>query len=236
MEIDNNGQQTVLVIPDERAIRTEINPFVKRAKEITVLDQPTHQAAQEFLIAIARLEHRIMDEFSDSKRAAHAAHKSICALEAKLLKPLDEARKVTTWKCRSYESDQRRVSEEKERELRAVALKAAEERKLMDAIQAEQEGDKAGAEAIMAEPVLVPVVHVETETARVEGISSRTVYSAVVTDMIALVKFVAGAPEWINLIEPNMPALNQLARAQRDALKIPGVKIEAREVMAVRTA
>jgi len=84
------------------------------------------------------------------------------------------------------------------------------------------------------EPVAAPVIHVAPQVAQVEGVSSMTRWSAEVTDLMELVKYVAAHPEWLSLLEPAMPNLNRLAVAQRQALSIPGVRAISRTVRATR--
>ena len=78
------------------------------------------------------------------------------------------------------------------------------------------------------------MIHVAPQVATVEGVSSMTRWSAEVTDLIELVKYVAAHPEWLSLLEPAMPNLNRLAVAQRQALSIPGVRAISRTVRATR--
>ncbi len=94
-------------------------------------------------------------------------------------------------------------------------------------------GESAEAEAILEETVEAPVVRVEPRLANVDGVRTQRRYKAEVTDKMELIRYVATHPEWTGLLDPNMPALNGLARSQREALSIPGVKAVAHDTKAV---
>ena len=81
----------------------------------------------------------------------------------------------------------------------------------------------------------MPIVHVAPAVAKVEGVATTTRWRAEVTDLHALVRYVAEHKEWIGLIEAVMPALNSMARSQREALAIPGVVAVKETSLAVRS-
>jgi hypothetical protein len=58
----------------------------------------------------------------------------------------------------------------------------------------------------------------------VAGIRTADVWSARVTDIPALLRFIADNPEYHAWIEFKMSGLNEMAKAQRDALRVPGVE------------
>jgi hypothetical protein len=70
---------------------------------------------------------------------------------------------------------------------------------------------------------------------KVGGISYRDTYSAKVTDLIALVKFVAANPTHVGLLKANEVALNAQARSLKAQMRIPGVEVvKTRDVAAGR--
>lgn len=58
------------------------------------------------------------------------------------------------------------------------------------------------------------------------GLSVREYWRAEVADLLELVRAVARDSSLLYLLQPNAAALNHLARAQRDALRIPGVRVK----------
>ena len=89
---------------------------------------------------------------------------------------------------------------------------------------------------IMAAPVVPQVVEAMLEIARVAGVSTALRYRGEVSDLHALVRHVVAHPEHVNLLAPNGPAINALARSLREACNIPGVKVVCERDVRVRQA
>jgi len=220
--------------PAPPAIVTELSPLVAAAKAFKVTDVDSNAAALERIKKLRAGEKMIEDYFEPARRAADNAKKEILAARDGLIAPIAEARRIYDNSAGAYEQEERRKAEEEQRRLQEKARKDEEERQLLAAIDAEERGDQAEAKAIMEEPVVTPVVTVAPQVARVEGVSSRTNWSAEVTDLLALVRYVAAHPEWVYLLEPSIPNLNRLAVAQRNALSIPGVRAVSKTVRSTR--
>ena len=158
----------------------------------------------------------------------------------------DQAQKA---RARELELVAQRERERLEAEARAKAeverrrLEAqAEERTVAEALEAEAKGDTEAAARILAappapvvvvpEPIFVPSPQIEMPKA--EGISTREVWRAEVVDLPALIAAVAAGQQSLALLLPNQVALNQMARAQKGMLAIPGVKAVCEHVMPVR--
>lgn len=223
-----------IVQPETADLTTKNESLLVAAGELKVIDKASHENGQELLKVIARAEKIVVERFAEPKTAAHKAHKFITQMEGMFLDVIRKARSIVSPKLTIYEVEQQRIAEAKQRELAELARKQEEERLLQDAIDAEAVGDKAGATAILAEPVSAPVVTVAPETAKVDGVSTRTVWHAEVTDKMRLLKYVVEHPEWLNLIEVNLTALNSLARAQKSAYALPGTKAVSEQLKAVR--
>lgn len=217
-------QDMTIQVPDTTAIAAETSPIVAEAAALVVTDQSSHAVALDVAKRAAKGKAAIEEMLEPAVKAANAAHKTLTGLRNNLTAPLDHARQIASTKALNYEAEQRRKAEEERKRLEAEARRLEEERQIADAIAAEEEGDAETAEAIMAEPTITPVVHVAPAIARVEGVATKTTWSAQVTDLRALIAYVAAHPEWEHLLLPAMPALNGLARSQRGALAIPGVR------------
>lgn len=226
---------TVIEAPDSAEAEKEQGSLVLHANQIIVKTPAEHGVGLAMLKAIAIAQKKVTELFKEPKAAAHAAHKAITAAEKKLLDPLDQASKIVWGKCSSFEQQQRRLAEEQERKLQEAARAAEEERQLLEAIEAEKDGQKEEAEQILAAPVEIPKVHVEAEVAKVEGISSRWNYRCEVVDKGELIKYVAAnLAQWESLLDPAESELNKLAKAMRKGFKIPGCKLIEESVLARR--
>jgi hypothetical protein len=224
----NEGAIITIEKPAPPAIVAELSPLVVQAKEYDVTDAESNGIALERLKALRQGERKIQDYFEPARKAADQAKKEIIQARDGLVGPIKAARLIYDGKADEYEREQRRIAQERERELQEKARKEEEERQLLAAIEAEESGDKQEAEAILAEPVEAPKVTVAPQVAKVEGVASATIWSAEVTDLHALIKYVAERPEWTHLLGPAMPQLNGLARSQRENMAIPGVKAVSR--------
>lgn len=237
--------------PAAPAIVKELEAIVAEAQVFVVDDVESNAIALERFRALNAGEKRITEAFEPSRKAADAAKKEILALRDGLIAPIAEARRIYDEKASAYETEQKRIAAEREAQLQAQAQKEEEDRQLADAIDAEARGDVAGAAAIMEEQVAAPAVSVPAAVARVEGVSSRTTWSAQVHEskcktpgcvrpdheeagLLELIRYVAAHPEWTRLLEPAQKVLNGLAVAQHAALSIPGVRAVSRSGRASR--
>jgi hypothetical protein len=220
--------------PTPPAVVAEMAPIVQAANNTAVVDVESHAVALNRVRALRAAEKVITDYFEPARRAADEAKREILRARDGLIAPITAARSIYDRKAGDYEAEQRRIAEQEQRRLEAEARKREEERQLQDAIDAEARGDEQEAAQIMSESVTTPVIQIQPRVAQVEGVSSQTRWSAEVSDLLALVQYVAAHPEWISLLEPSMPNLNRLAVAQRQALSIPGVKAVSKTVRATR--
>jgi hypothetical protein len=221
--------------PSPPALVAEMAPIVAAAREFNVVDIETDRIAQERGQILRRAERSGEDHFAKAKKSASDAHKMIVAAVASMVGPWAEARTIYFRKSDEYQAAERVKAEAEQRRLQERARKEEEERQLLAAIDAEEGGNQAEAEAILAERPSVPVVTVAPAVAEVKGVSRRTTWSAEVDDLLKLVRYVAQHEEWISLLEPAMPNLNRLAVAQREALSIPGVRAVATQVRSTRS-
>lgn len=225
-----------IAIPDPAPTAALHAPILGRASALTVGSKAEHGDALGLIRDIRTLERQVEELFSDSKASASRTHRDICAAEKRLLVPLSAARAIINQKVSTYELEERRRADEERRRLEEHARKQEEERALLDAIAADEAGSHEEAEAILAAPVQAPVIHVEPRLAAVEGVIAQERWEAEVVDLGQLVDFVSSHKEWIHLLLPNMVALNGLARSQRQALAVQGVRAVSRTTRAVRSA
>lgn len=229
-----SGEMIQIEKPGPPAIVAELAPLVARAKAFEVRDVESHAEALTVIRRFRAGEKGIEDHFARAKKAASDAHKELVRSIAALVGPIADARSILNAKADAYEREERRKAGEEQRRLQAEARKQEEERALMAAIEAEAAGDSQESAAILEQPVSVPVVTVAPAIAKVEGVSTRVLWSAEVTDLHALIVYVAAHPEWVSLLEPSMPNLNRLAVSQRAALSLPGVRAVDRTSRATR--
>jgi len=134
----------------------------------------------------------------------------------------------------AFEAEQARVRAEQEAERKRI-----EDEAVAEAARLEAAGNKADAEAVLAmaaedaaesvQPVQVfeeaPPPSLTVAAPQVAGIHERKgPWKGELTDIVAVVKFVAANPAHVGILSINQSALNALARATQGNLKIPGIR------------
>ena len=222
--------QYTIETPDSDDLRSEGSAIVTQANGLVVTTKAEDAVAQDLWKACSDAEKKVHKRLDFIVKQANDTHKSLTTLRRELIKPFAEGKAIIGRKCGEYEREERRKAEKKAREIAEKERKAEEERQLLAAVQAEDEGDAEAAEEIINEPIQVPTVVVKPEVAETAGVGRRTSWHAEVTDLKALIKYVSENDEWLSLVQVNMSALNGLARSQKGKLRIPGVKaVEERD-------
>ncbi|MDE2104077.1 MAG: hypothetical protein KGL39_42965 [Patescibacteria group bacterium] len=164
------------------------------------------------------------------------AKKAVMDLFRQPLALLEQAESVLKRGILTYqqEEDRKRRLEEARRAELARQEKARLEQ---EAAEAAKQGHVEEAETLREFAEILPSAPiVESGAPKIAGLATRTNWHAEVVDMHAFVRAVAERPDLVHLLTPNMAALNALARAQKDALDIPGVKVVSEASLAARSA
>jgi hypothetical protein len=211
---------------EERALA-----MVRQANEIAVTDQASHDYAGELYVQLGDVAKEIDSIFDPSIEAAHASHKAALAAKAKLAGPVAEARRIVKPKVTAWEEDQKRIAAEKQRQAEEAARKIEEESSLALAAEAETKGaTPETVNEILETPVVTIAPVVQPAFAKVNGFTSRECWSAEVVDLKALCRAVADGKQPIGLIQANQVALNNMAKALKGLMQVPGVRAVKRMV------
>jgi hypothetical protein len=124
-----------------------------------------------------------------------------------------------------------------QREAEAAAAAGKEEEAARLNAQAESRVEQGAAEVatlqMTSQLVTAPMTAAPRKAA---GVSSRKVWKAEVNDKLAFIQFIAAHPEYLELVEPNMPAVNKIALALKANCPIKGVRVFEDSVIAARAA
>lgn len=228
--LDADKSSSVLAWPEE-------------AKKLVIETPEQYSAAAEKLKVIKALIAEVDSTFDPNIKRWHTGHKEAIAEKKKFADPLAEAEKKIKSKMQEYDDERERLEAEERKRLEAAAIKEAEDRRLDEAEAMVDEGQAYGDPALIAEamslledPVETPVVYVPRSVPVVSGISKPETHRAEVVDLNQLVTFALANPTYRHLvkIEANQAALNGLARALRNEMKIPGVKYVLEKGIRVR--
>jgi hypothetical protein len=209
----------------------------ERAKAITITDQETYNGAATVLVEIVAIRKQVQAHHKPIKEATNKAHKTAVAAEKKLLDPLTEAEGYIRKAIGAWDYEQERLRQEEQKRLEAIQRQADEDARLALAQEAEENGAEAETvDEILATPVVMPTAVAKPTFQHASGISTRQNWKAEVVDMKALCRAVASGQASAELVQPNMVALNRMAKAMRTTFNIPGCKAVTESVVGVRNA
>lgn len=223
-EADSTTDLVKVNPPDVSQLSQAMSPLVERAKLLVVDSRDTHEMALITARDLKNGARAILDHFEPTRKALDTAKKALLEARDSLKNPVEAAAIVLHGKAFTWEQEKAREARMEQAALEEQARKREEEKQLLDAIQAEEQGNPAEAEAILAEPVATPMITVKPDVAKVEGVAQQERWRAEVTNLFELICHVATHPEFISYLEPAMPALNGQARSLKGNMKIPGVK------------
>ncbi len=218
------------------------NHLIKEANNIAngIKDQGSYSAAADMSGTIKKAIKNIEAVGGPLIKKTWSAYKEAKALLDNLIKPLKESESVIKKGLLTY--DQKIENERREAERKALIAKQeaekkvaeekkkAEDEQLRKAEEAEKKGNMEEAKKIIEAPVapvapLEPVASpVMPEKPKASGISYRDNWKVQVFDTRALLGAIIAEIVSIESVSVNMSFLNSLARTQKNALDIPGVR------------
>lgn len=217
---------TVIAFESHEEMNQKALTLPDQARSITITDQPTYDLAAEKLLGVAELRREIVAHYAPLKASAFETHRKICGAEKTMLAPVEEAEAILKRGIGAYQTEQRQIQEQRDREARALAEQAAAEA-LEQSIEA-AEKDGASVEevaAIINQPAPVPVVRTAPVFTPVAGVSTAKTYKVEVYDLKALCNAVARGLVAENFVTANLVALNGVARSTRGSVRIAGCRV-----------
>jgi hypothetical protein len=210
------------LVQDSDHLEKMVITFPDMARSLKVTSESDLEDAADLLKGVKKLRQEAESVFRPLIKRAHETHKEALAALRRVDDPLQEAEGIVKLAVARYYAECEREEREERERLQREAMEREQEKRLERAIALEESGDSERAEMELDRPVLVPVVSTR-QTQMPKALSTSTSWSAEVTDFMALVRHVAENPELGCLLQPVMPALNKIARAQKSTLAIPGV-------------
>lgn len=129
---------------------------------------------------------------------------------------------------------QRLLAQQQQQEREAQAERERQEQDRQERLaQAEESGDTDAVAAINEELTFAPVVP-QSETTKLSGISTRSVWKGRVNDKLALIKAVAEGRADVALLDVNQQVLDGLAKALKSGLSVPGCEAYEDQSLSVR--
>lgn len=228
-----------LAIPSKDSLKAEVQSWSHKANALQITDAESCRNVSFLLRSIKGVMSDIdtafqpeLDVALDDKRKADAERKRIVDERDAIKAPLVQAEPIIKRKLLAYEQAQERARLDEEKRLQLEAQKHAESVTLAVAADLELQAAATGdtemleeANAILAQPIDAPVVHVKPTMPKVHGITYRDQWKAhPQIDIRKLAAAVASGAVPAGYLLPNMPALNQVANPAKRTGEIPGVR------------
>lgn len=216
------------------AVETEALELRSALSALAVTDQITYDAAVTARVEAKAWLKNAGEYFDGLVKPVYHAYKGLLDTKKKVLEPVEATVSTINRELLAWDQAQERLRRDAQVKLEQEARAKAEADRIQQAelLQAAGAGEEA-IEELLNEPVIVTEMVVAERTYEAsKAVVYRDNYSGEVTDLKALVKFIAKNPSFINLIQVNQTAVNQLAKSMKETLAIPGVKAVNNKVVA----
>jgi hypothetical protein len=204
------------------------------AVEYVIDSQEMYELGADELLAFKRITTELEERRTSITKPLNETLRNVNALFQPVLARVEAASRELRARMLEW-SNKEKARIAAENATREAAAREARQRMEAEAAAAATAGREEEAFAMRqaAEVMSAPVRSVAIQ--KTAGISTRSNWKAMVTDLSQLVAFVAANPEHLNLLQANQQALTALAKAQKQGMKVPGVKAWNDAGVAVRS-
>lgn len=237
----NENETTVAVISAAEVEQTEQEQVLSRAVSeiefqagaIIIDNEQDYQNAASFGRMLKQKSSDVKEFWKPMKDAAHRAHTEICNREKAMLQPLVNAEKILKETMGAYVAEQERKRREAEEAARKAAREEAD-RKLQEAIELEDKGDKVTAAAVIEEAEIMDeaaaTVAVAAEKPKASGVATKKDWKITSVDSSKVPTSVAG----VEIRPVDMAAVMRLIRMSKGKIHIDGIEYEETIQMSFR--
>lgn len=199
--------------------------ILDKANSLAVADDQGFLACSELLRLVKTLQAKVSETHDPVVANWHQKHKEALEEKKKDMVPLLEAETILKLKWAKYDYEQKKKQREEEERLKREAEREEEERRMLTAANLIEEGREEEANRLLEEPIEVNTAILPVSRPVVtSGVGSRSVWSAEILALPALLQAILDGKAPVEAIEPNMMFLNGQARLRKHAGMIyPGV-------------
>jgi tetratricopeptide (TPR) repeat protein len=201
---------------DQNEITERALTVPEQAKAIMIKSNEDYVRAGEILLVIKDLRKEIDSFFDPICKKAFEAHKEAVAQKKRADAPLVEAEGIIKPRIGAYLAEQEKIRQAEETRLREVARKEEEDRRLLDAIAAEQAGEKEEAAAILDEKPQVAPIIVPKSVPKVSGVSTQELWDFEITNESLIPR---------QYLTPDIKAIGKVVDGLKSKTNIPGVRV-----------
>ena len=223
-----NETQEIPIEQIESEVRSAMMPVIEQSRALTVTSAETYSAAVRQIQILTVTRKNVIAQFRPSKDAAKLALAKIKELEDKILVPLEAEENDLRDRASTWHKEQARISAEETARLNRIANEKAErERAALAAKASAMKTEAKRAEYLArAAEVVAPVVQVQSEAPKAEGISYVTRWKYRVKDEALIPR------QWLCVDDSK---LSKYAVAMHNSVPVPGIEFYCERTMSVRT-
>jgi regulator of protease activity HflC (stomatin/prohibitin superfamily) len=212
--------------PEELTKRT--SDALTWARGLVISNGDEYNAVVDNLKHLKTLTKQAVDFFKPMKQSADAAKKVILDAEKRVIGPLEEAEGIVKRAMLTFSQEQERIRRAEEARLQAEAdERARKERERLEKEAAKLKTPELKEERLaQAQAVMAPVVSVASVVESVQGVATKKLWKARVTDFDKLPK------SWCL---PNQKALDDFAKSTKGQVAVEGVEFYFEESLAIRS-
>jgi chromosome segregation ATPase len=217
------------VTNQEDQLQRQTRTAAEIAQNFQITTQEVADQAAEHLKGVIDLIDKAEEHHRPTIQSAHETHKRALAALNSIKTPLETAAKILRAKLGEWVTKQQREREAERQRFEAEQRRIQKEEAERLALEAEAQGaSDTEIEAVMDQVMMAPapIVPQAPRAPIVSGFTPRETWSAKVVDLKELCKAIGEGKVSYMLVEPNMTALNQMARAQKQTFNVPGCKAE----------
>lgn len=219
---------------------------VTEGQSIVIIDQRSYDAACTFLTSKVNPKIKEIDDFFDKNiKGANDLHKSLIAQKKTISEPVANLKKAINTEIIAWDDEQAEKQREAQRQAEEAQRLQDEEFRIANAVEVEQQGGtQEEVNQVLATPVITHAPVAAPVYQKASGISVKVLWRAEIKgeadkttyekSMRELCAAIGRGEQPVTYVEPNLTALNQIAKAQREAMNVPGVKAVSNKSAASR--
>lgn len=218
----------------EKGLGKEASLIEQKAKSVVVANDADYVFASELTKDVKRMQKKVKEYWEPLRMGAKKTYDDILAKKKEMLDPIESAERILKSKLGDYVVEKERKRREQEEALRRLAQKEVD-KKIEEAIQANDAGDAVGAEFALTDAEVMEGIAlggvIRSQTPISEGVSTAKAWKIVSVDESQVPVAVNGA-----VIRPvDEKAVMALIKASKGKIEIPGIKYEETVTISVRS-
>lgn len=218
---------------EEKMIGEEVTDFELKAEFMVIKTNDDYTKACEMTKELKRIQKKVEEYWEPMRKSTYDAYSRVNAHKKEMLEPCKNAEKILKGKITNYTMEQERIRLAREAELRALA-EAEKEKKIQEAIEADNNGDAFGAEFALVEAEVIDNAIsnglVKEDVQKVKGISKTKAWKITGIDLDKVPSEIMGM-----VIRPvDEKAVMDLIKMSKGKIVIPGIKYEETFNISVR--